>query len=96
MAIMEPGIVSYFSQRDFVSLKGHLGDFELSELCRQRDFTTIVEKYEVEYLVADVSESREIKIPAEEVYSTEIRTLFRDFRRDPRPLVLYRVRPTRQ
>jgi len=96
LAIMEPGIVSYFSQRDFVSLKGHLGDFELSELCRQRDFTTIVEKYEVEYLVADVSESREIKIPAEEVYSTEIRTLFRDFRRDPRPLVLYRVRPTRQ
>ena len=52
-AMYDSGIVSYFSQRRFISLNGLIGDYETARLCKDWRLSVILEKYRITHVVTD-------------------------------------------
>ena len=92
--MFDSGIVSYFSQRDFISLNGLIGDFELGELVRERRYEELAEKYDVGLLVLDSSAALIREFSSNVIYETRIKTKFENFQEAPKSFVAYAVTPT--
>jgi hypothetical protein len=92
-SMYDAGIVSYFSQRDFVALNGLIGDFELAELTKNKRRKRLAEKYGVDYLIMDTIDHFLPEMNKNIVYQGAIKMKFDDFREPPKRLVLYHISP---
>ncbi len=92
-AMFDSGIVSYFSQRDFVGLNGLIGDFEHAALIREKKYTVALERCGVDLLVLDTPDALITDLHSNVLYTTEIRTKFENFNEQPKPFVVYRGSP---
>jgi hypothetical protein len=92
-AMYDSGIVSYFSQRNFISLNGLIGDFQLAAMIKRGDFRDVIDKYSVKVIVLDVPETILEKLPGQKLFITKIRTKFTDFREPEKPFVVLRITP---
>jgi len=93
-SMYDSGIVSYFSQRDFVALNGLIGDFEMAELAKNKRMKLLAEKYGVDYLVIDILDNFLPELSNNILYQSTIKVKFANFLEPPKRLVLYRISPT--
>ena len=91
--MFDSGIVSYFSQRDFISLNGLIGDFEQGELVQDKQYRELAEKYGANLLVLDSPEELRESFEDNIIYETRIKTRFENFQEPPKPFVAYAVTP---
>lgn len=89
----DSGIVAYFSDRDFVSLNGLIGDFEQSELCTQKRITELATRYGINTLVIDVPDTKLDFMSNRVVYVSQKKTLFTNFQEAPKHFVVYSAEP---
>ena len=92
-SMYDAGIVSYFSQRDFVALNGLIGDFEMAELARNKRMKRLAEKYGVNYLVIDILDNFLPELSQNILYQSATKMKFTDFLEPPKRLVLYHISP---
>ena len=93
--MFDSGIVSYFSQRDFISLNGLIGDFEQGQLIQEHRYKELAEKYGVSFLVLDSPIELTQKFSHNVIYETQIKTKFENFQEDPKSFVAYDVNPVK-
>jgi len=89
----DSGIVSYFSQRNFISLNGLIGDFRLAEMIKNGDYRDVIDKYSVKVIVLDVPETMFARLPGEKLFVTTTKTKFTDFREPEKPFAVFRITP---
>jgi hypothetical protein len=92
-AMFDSGIVSYFSQRDFLGLNGLIGDFEHAVLMREKKYTVALERCGVDLLVLDTPDGLVQDLSSNVLYRTLIKTKFENFNEPPKPFVVYRGYP---
>ena len=92
-AMYDPGVVSYFSQRNFIALNGLVGDFKLAAMIRNGDYRDVIDKYSVKVLVLDVPETILARIPGEKLFITKTKTKFTDFSEPEKLFVIFRITP---
>ncbi len=92
-AMFDSGIVSYFSQRDFVGINGLIGDFELGQLVKDRRYRELAERYGIDLLVLDSPSELVQEFSGNIAYQTRIKTKFENFSEGPKPFVAYSVTP---
>jgi len=92
-AMFDSGIVSYFSQRDFVGLNGLIGDFKLATLIRDRQYDTLAKTYDVSLLVLDSPPDLLREFSSLVLFSSSIQTKYENFCEEPKPFVVYRTGP---
>jgi hypothetical protein len=91
--MFDSGIVSYFSGRDFVSLNGLIGDFEMADRIRAGDLSGVVRSCEIEFLVLDTPKALLQDLAPHERWRSSTETRFANFREPPKPFVIYAVTP---
>ncbi len=92
--MFDSGIVSYFSQRDFVGLNGLIGDYELANMVRKGERSTIVRKYDIDILVLDTPKHLLPVLSREIVWMSTIESKFTNFQEAAKPFVIYNISPT--
>ncbi|MBI4963113.1 MAG: hypothetical protein HY913_07550 [Desulfomonile tiedjei] len=92
-AMYDSGIVSYFSQRNFIALNGLIGDFKLAAMIKQGDYRDVIDEYSVRFIVLDVPEPMLQSMPGEKLFSTETKTKFTDFKETEKPFVVFKITP---
>lgn len=92
-AMCDSGIVSYFSQRDFLGINGLIGDFEHAQQMREKRYAEAFERCGVSFLVLDTPLSLLDRMPAAVSYITDIHTKFFNFSEPPKPFVVYSGSP---
>jgi hypothetical protein len=91
--MFDSGIVSYFSDRDFVGLNGLIGDFEQAALMRDRRYGEAATRYGVSLLVLDTPEPLLPAFAPHIRHITVVRTKFENFHEPPKPFVVYQGAP---
>lgn len=91
--MFDSGIVSYFSQRDFVSLNGLIGDFEQADRLRRGDLSGLVRAGRIEILVLDTPKALLPELAVHERWRSRTETRFENFQEAPKPFVVYSVTP---
>ena len=92
-AMYDSGIVSFFSERDFVSLNGLIGDFEMAEMVKRGDKKALAATYGIGLLVLDVPRGSLPAYSNSVLYETRITSKFTNFQEAPKPFVVYRISP---
>jgi hypothetical protein len=92
-AMYDSGIVSYFSQRNFISLNGLIGDFKLAAMIKNGDHKDVIDKYSVKVIVLDVPETMLERLPGDKLFVTTTKTKFTDFREPEKPFVVFKITP---
>ncbi len=91
--MFDSGIVSYFSQRNFVGLNGLIGDFELAKMVQEKQYISIAKKYGIDFLVLDSPEELCREFSGNIIYASAIKTKFENFNEAPKPFVVYKGAP---
>jgi hypothetical protein len=91
--MFDSGIVSYFSERDFVSLNGLIGDFEMADRIRAGDLAGVVRACDIEFLVLDVPKPLLAELAPHERWRSATETRFANFHEAPKPFVIYAITP---
>ena len=92
-SMYDAGIVSYFSQRDFVALNGLIGDFEMAKLAKNKRMKLLAEKYGISYLVIDIFNGFLPELSYNILYESTIKVKFANFLEPPKRIVLYHISP---
>jgi len=92
-AMFDSGIVSYFSQRDFIGLNGLIGDFEHAALMRKKKYGEAMKRTGTDFLVLDTPLSLLDELAPFLMFRTVIETKFENFNEPPKPFVVYRGTP---
>ncbi len=92
--MFDSGIIAYFAQRDFVGLNGLIGDFELAQLVRDKNYKQIAEIYSVDFLVLDSPENLCREFEERVLYTGSIKTKFENFSEAPKSFVVYQGEPS--
>jgi len=92
--MIDSGIVSYFSQRDFVGLNGLIGDFETAELVAKTSYRELAEKYGINILVLDTPDKLIPDLRDNIAFQSSIRSKFVDFSEPEKPFVIFNVTPS--
>ncbi len=93
LAMYDSGIVSYFSQRNFISLNGLIGDFGISELCNKQEYEKLAQKYHVNYLVIDIIPGSNKLYKGNELFVGKIKTKFMNFSEPQKVFAVFQVTP---
>lgn len=91
--MFDSGIVSYFGERDFVSLNGLIGDFEMADRLRAGDLAGVARRCGIRYLVLDTPRALLDDLAPHEWWRGSRETRFANFREAPKPFVIYAVTP---
>ena len=93
-AMFDSGIVSYFSQRDFVGINGLIGDFQHAEMIKNKQYAEAYSRCGVDFLVLDTPENLLAAFHPFVLYVSEIKTKFENFSEPPKPFVVYTATPS--
>lgn len=88
-AMFDSGIVSYFSQRDFLGINGLIGDFKQARMMKNRELSAAFSRCGVDYLVLDTPEQLLEEFRSSVVYVSGLKTKFENFSEPPKPFVVY-------
>ncbi|MBC8207300.1 MAG: hypothetical protein ISR85_06130 [Kiritimatiellales bacterium] len=88
-AMFDSGIVSYFSQRDFLGINGLIGDFEHAQMMKDKEYSEAFDRCGVGYLVLDTPEDLLKQFESSLLYVSALRTKFENFNEPPKPFVVY-------
>lgn len=91
--MFDSGIVSYFGERDFVSLNGLIGDFAMADRIRVGDLAGVARTCGIRYLVMDTPRALLAELAPHERWRGSTETRFANFREAPKPFVIYAVTP---
>ncbi|VGO18291.1 hypothetical protein [Pontiella sulfatireligans] len=91
--MFDSGIIAYFSQRNFVGLNGLIGDFELANFVREKEYVRIADLYGVGVLVLDAPEKISREFADCLLYSSFIKTKFENFSEAPKPFMVFQGTP---
>lgn len=87
--MFDSGIVSYFSQRDFVGINGLIGDFEHAEMMREKQYAAAFRRCGVKLMILDTPEDLLPELSSNILYVSNIRTKFENFSEPMKPFVVF-------
>lgn len=77
--MFDSGIVSYFSEKNFVGLNGLIGDFEMARMIKERRLKELVAKYNISHFVTDVKPDKLDKYKNEILFISPTKTKYMNF-----------------